>query len=288
MSALAQLTCKAFLGRQSPIEQQRLLSFLSTTERQQLLTLETETSSWIDEPPKMETTLDRIHSSWIAPYLQSLSSQEIGLYLASLQPSQATVLKAPLHYMRPLPPLSSLGKMFLRTDLLTKVIGDTDLLPIDTLPSSQLLPLLQLSFRDIVHLAYLLGLRDLGHYLRLIIDKTILKNVEKVLSSADWQIAHRFATKKDPLAAGRGSFASWQGEPEKLRNFIEQRGINRLAKALFGEHPSFIWYITHLLDVQRARFFNKLCIDVSSQETQNLLKEQVLETINMMTERLEA
>lgn len=287
MPALTWLTCKAFIERQPSEKQKRLLSFLPVEERELLSSLSPQSKNWVERPVHLEDALDIVHPSWILQLLQSCSSQELGFYLAALQSHQASVLKTHLHYMRPLPPLSPIGRTFLRGDLLKKIAGKDDILPIDVLPDSPMIVLAKLSFRDMIRLIYLLGLRDLGHFLRIVIDKTMLKNLENALSALDWQTAQRFAAKKDPLAAGRGGFEAWKGEPDKLRILIEQRGINRLAKALFGEHPAIIWYATHIMDAQRATFFSKLCVEVASSEVQDLLRDQVLDTLKMIPEQTE-
>jgi hypothetical protein len=279
MSALAWLTCKAFIEKQSPQEQKRLMEFLPPKERKQLQALRFANPGWEDSDVRIESALDLVHPSWILPLLHpTLTMQEIGFILASLAPHQASALKSQLHYMRPLPSLTPLGKSYLRNDLLQKIPGADDLIPMKALPESPLNILASFSFMDLLKLIFSLGLKDLSQYLKLVIDKNKRKNIEAALSPEEWKSLEHLSMKKDPLAGGKEIFDTWTGEPEKLRILIEQRGINRLAKALFGEHPALLWYVMHILDSARANFLYKLCSESPSKATHDFLKEQIVET----------
>jgi len=283
MSALAWLTCKAFIEQQSPQEQKRLLEFLPQKERKQLQSLRFAQPGWEDKPVRIEDALDIIHPSWILPLLHpTLTMQEVGFILASLAPHQASVLKSQLHYMRPLPSLTPLGKSYLRNDLLQKVPGAEDLVPINALPESTLNVLTNQSFMSLLKLIFSLGLKDLSQYLKLVIDKNKRKGIEAALSPEEWQALENLSMKKDPVAGGKEIFDAWTGEPEKLRLLIEQRGINRLAKALFGEHVALLWYVMHILDTARANFLHKLCSESPSKATHDFLKTQIIETLQTL------
>jgi hypothetical protein len=173
-----------------------------------------------------------------------------------------------------------LGKTYLRTVLLKAIPEVALAIPLQALPQSSFQALASFSFRDLVRLSFSLGLRDLSQYSRQVIDKAKLKNIEQALSHEELQTVQHLSLKKDPLAMGRQGFDTWDGRPEKLRIMIEQRGINRLAKALFGEHPSLLWYIAHIFDTARAAFFQKVCTESPSEATQRILQEQVIEALN--------
>jgi len=279
ISPLAGLACKAFLERQPPQRQKRLASFLPKVEQVQMEAIQFAHSDWIDFSFRLDEALDTVHPSWIIPQLQACTSLELGCFLASLHSNQAKSIKSFLHYLRPLPMLTSLGKTYLRTDLLTKISGIENIIPLRALPASRFNPLASFAFRDLVRLGFLLGLKDLGHYLRQVIDKAKIKSIEQALSAEEWQTVQQLSLKKDPLVAGRQGFSTWDGRPEKLRMLVEQRGINRLAKALFGEHPSLLWYVTHIFDVPRASFFETVCTENPSEATRDLVQEQVLEAV---------
>jgi hypothetical protein len=278
MSSLAWLTCKAFLDTRPAQEQKRLAEFLPPSKRKQLQSLRFANPDWLASDLQIEDALDLIHPSWILPLLHpGLTPPEIGFVLASLGATQASFLKSKLHYVRPLPSLTPTGRSYLRNDLLQKIPGYEDLAPMQALPESTLNMLAKLSFNDLLKLIFSLGLKDLSQYLKVIIDKNKRKAIEGALSAEEWQMLEQLSMKKDPLASGKEVFDAWNLEPEKLRLLIEQRGINRLAKALFGEHPSLHWYVLHILDTARANFLHKVCTE-SPKATNEFLKAQIVET----------
>ena len=280
MLPFAWLTCKAFLEKQPVERRKRLMSFLPKAKQVQLEAFQFAHPEWIDSTFKIDTILDSIHPSWIIPHLQTCTSFELSCFLSSLQSSQATSIKSFFHHLRSFPELSPLAKTYLRNDLLQKISDIENAIPLQALSQSHFNALASFSFRDLVRLGFILGLKDLSQYLRQVIDKTTLKNIEQALSSEDWRTVQHLSLKKDPLAAGKQEFAAWDGRPEKLRSFIEQRGINRLAKALFGEHPTLLWYVAHIFDTQRASFFQKVCTKSPSEATHHLVQEQVIKAIN--------
>ena len=64
-----------------------------------------------------------------------------------------------------------------------------------------------------------------------------------------------------------------------LVSTLEQRGINRLAKALYKEEPSLAWYIAHRLDADRGALLMKLCTPLDHPRAAILLSEQVTDLI---------
>src|SRR5262249_1530422 len=141
------------------------------------------------------------------------------------------------------------------------------------------------AFKDLLQLIFFLGLKELAQYLKLTIDKNRRMAIQSALSPEEWQMLEQLSIKKEPLAASKGVFDAWTGESEKLRLLIEQRGINRLAKALFGEHASLLWYVMHILDTARANFLHKLCTESPSKATHDFLKAQVVDTTQSLKQR---
>lgn len=283
MPALAWLTCKAFIEKLPQKEQTRLAEFLPEKEQKQLASLRFAQPDWIDRKVRIENALDLVHPSWILQVVYPAHSiQEIGFILAALDQRQASALKAQLPYPHPLPALTPLGKRYLRNDLLQKIPGIEDLVPLEALPESSLNILTTLSFKELLQLVFFLGLKELAQYLKLIIDKNRRKAIQTALSADEWAMLEQLSTKKEPLAPNRGTFDTWTGQPAQLRLLIEQRGINRLAKALFGEHDSLLWYVLHILDTARANFLHKLCTVSPSQATHDFLKAQVVDSVQAL------
>ena len=64
-----------------------------------------------------------------------------------------------------------------------------------------------------------------------------------------------------------------------LKAILHHRGFNRLAKALFGCHPSLLWHISHKLDTGRTKVLRKFYTDINNDEALKSLTNQILELI---------
>ncbi len=278
MSALSRLTCRAFVESQSAEHQKRLLASLSMKQRASFEHLPSVPSGFFNKNLSTDPLLDRVHVSWLKPYIQSKSTTEHLFYLACLKPEQAAGLQQFLQISKKLPSLSAQGKNFLRKDLLSYLEKeDPHLLPTDLIPHSSLLPLTQLNISQLLQLIDLLGLRDLSHEMGLIIDKKKLLEIESCLKPQELKLVRGWANKKEHFAFPRIEINRWDGQAASLRRILQQRGINRLAKACYDEHPSFLWVISHTLDTSRGMLFSKLCGVSPSAGVQEALRKQVLE-----------
>lgn len=75
---------------------------------------------------------------------------------------------------------------------------------------------------------------------------------------------------------------NWKGDREALRSMLLQRGINRIAKALYGSHPSLLWHIAHRLDLEKGQLLNKLCTALDHPRASALLSDQLVELVNAL------
>ncbi len=228
-----------------------------------------------------EELLGWIHTSWITPFLRTLSGKEIGLFLAALNPTKAAAVSKELLYSGKIPALSDLGKSFLRETLVRYLTAEVeDLLPIECLPESPLNDLIALRAETLVNFLDLLGLHDLAVEMKQIIDRQRLAKIEEALTSEQLQYLKILLQSHEPVAFSLMGLLNWNGEKEKLKMLIRQRGANRLAKALYGQNPSLIWYVLHRLDVEKALFVQKLSAPVDNPRAGQLLIQQVVELIN--------
>ena len=62
---------------------------------------------------------------------------------------------------------------------------------------------------------------------------------------------------------------------DKLKNILHHRGFNRLGKALFGCHPSFLWHLCHRLDTGRTKVLRKFFTDMNNKQAQEKLIHQI-------------
>ncbi len=246
----------------------------------------------LEKPPKPDgnplannateaSLLRHIHPAWIAPFLRTLSEKEIGFFLAALDHARGPAIGKILLYTRELPTITDLAKMFLQKTLLGYLTAEIDdLLPINFLPQSPLNLLLELSDEALALSIDFLGLHDLSVEVRQIIDKQKLTAIYDTLSQDELSYLKILNQSQEPIAFTRMGLGNWNGEKEKLKSLIRQRGGNRLAKALFGQDPSLIWYVLHKLDVERALLVKKLLSPLDNSRAVQILIQQITEFTN--------
>ena len=277
----ARIALHAFLQQGSTHEKSDLLQYLSPIEKQVLEKLPKTYGNPLTDLETTASMLRHIHPSWIAPFLRTLPEKEIGLFLAALEHSRGHIIGKELLYKKSLPKLTDHGKTFLQTTLLGYLTAEIDdLLPRAFLPESPLNVLLELSDEELALSLDYLGLHDLSVEVRQIIEKQKLQAIYDTLSPSQLHYLKILTQSQEPIAFTRMGLASWNGDQEKLRSLIRQRGGNRLAKALWGQDNSLIWHILHKLDVARALIVKKLLSPLDNSRSTQLLIHQIIEFIN--------
>lgn len=276
MDNTAAIVCHAFLQKCSPEQQNALLKYLPANEAKELRELGATLGDPSKGLPRCDEALFRIHYSWFAPYLRTLPESDIRLFLACLHPDQQKGLKTALLFSNQLPEISFIASRFLRQALFERT-APADLLPIPCLPASRLNPLLDLGMQEWSSLIDLISMHDLSIEIRHIIDTSKLKQIYALLSKPQQAYLKTLSHKKEPVAFKKLGLASWSGDVEALKHSLFQRGINRIAKALYGHHPSLIWYATHHLDSEKGNALLKLCTPLDHPRAAPLLIDQVVE-----------
>lgn len=247
MKTAALMVCKGFLNRCPADMQSELLQLLPRKEQldlgelPSLMPLRSENLDW--------DLIDKIHSSWIGPYLRTLTENEIRLFLAALSKHQANELEGALGFGNHLPELTHLAKSSLRATLFQMVTQNQELVPYAFLPEHPLNYLLDLSpsvFEKVIHY---LGLHDLSFEMRQIIATSLLKKLFAALPKKEGQYLNTLLLHREPLTFKRLFLEKWDGSKEHLTKMIEERGLYRLALALYGAHASLIWYMTRRLNM---------------------------------------
>lgn len=281
MSTLCWAACKALLEQQPAPMRDELVGFLSESGQAALKKAPKQKVLFTTLTP--EEVLAEIHPSWLVAILQPFTENERGFFLATLSPVLATQLKKLLGMQKSIPSLTPLGKEYLRRELFELIKKDRgEALPKTALPDSGFNALLDFDASRLSLLAFWLGLHDLAEELRFVIDKQIWLRVEAALSSAEWQAVKTFQSKKEKLSFGRMALKDSLDSTQKLRIIIEQYGMNRMAKALYGEHPSLLWHIMLRLDPKRAEFFSKLSGPLSKPELREPLRQQIFTLIPLL------
>lgn len=281
MTLSTRIILHAFLQECPTEERQRLMKCLAPAEKEALSSVPKTFGNPLKSEEDPEKLLAWMHHSWITPFLRTLSEKEIGLFLAALSPEKITAVGKDLLYAGKIPALSQLGKLFLRATLVRYLTAEVDdLLPIECLPESPLNDLIALPTDVLVGFLDLLGLHDLSVEMKQIIDKQKLIRIEDALTADQLQYLKILLQSHEPVAFTHMGLLNWNGEREKLKTLIRQRGANRLAKALYGQDPSLIWYVLHRLDVEKALLVRKLSAPIDNPRAGKLLIQQVVELIN--------
>jgi hypothetical protein len=279
MDTTAQIVWRSFL-ESCPLDKQNILfHYLSPgllNEIKQLSPVSIDPRKGI-EP--LEEELSQIHFSWFAPILRSFPESEIKLFTSCLTPEQIKGLKQSL-LLSTTPPLpSNLGTSYLKKTLF-ELIASPDLIPIACLPNDPLNALLDLTPHELFSLIDLLSMHDLSVEIRHIIETTKLKEIYALLSKAQTTFLKTLLHRKEPVSFKKMGLTNWKGDKAALQILLSQRGINRVAKALFGHHPSLLWHIAHRLDIEKGQLLIKLCTALDHPRASALLGEQVIEMIH--------
>lgn len=285
MRTTAQMTLRALLKSCSPSEEAALMNHLSPPQKESLEKLAEPYGDPLHDFWPTPDLLNSIHPSWMSSFLRNLSEKDIGLYLAALQPSQSAALKKDLLYSGETPVLTPQGKLYLQQTLLESLTSSIqELVPPSSLPSSPLNILLELKNDQLSLLLDFLGLHDVGLEVRQIIDKQKLKKIYDVLSPAQLTYLKILLQSFEPVTFAPMGLSGWDGDREKLKSLLLQRSANRLAKALYGQHASLIWYILHRINLEQALLVQKLCTPLENPRANSILISQILEFINFTKE----
>ncbi len=229
----------------------------------------------------IEEELSRVHYSWVAPFLRSLPENEIKLFLSSLNAEQIKGLKQSLLFTNMLPTPSPLGKSYLKK-ILFETLATEDLIPISCLPDDPLNHLLDLKISELNSLIDLLSMHDLSIEIRHVIETSKLKDIHSLLSKSQSTFLKTLLHKKEPVSFKKMGLLGWKGDIEGLRTMLLQRGVNRIAKSLYGKNPSLLWYVAHRLDSEIGLLLIKLCTALDHPHASELLSEQDVELIKSL------
>ncbi len=285
MTTLCWAACKALLEKQPDSQRNELLIFLPPSQQEEIKKAPTHINFFSSLSPEI---LDFIHPSWLVQSLQrhTENENERSFFLAALQPVLGKEIKKQLAITRSLPSLTPFGKNYLRREWLGQIKKERgEAFPQNALSESAFNILLELDARQLSLLSFRLGLYDLAEELRYVIDKQTLQFIEETLTPFEWQMLKNFQTKKERLTFGRMPLKKVMNEPLKLRLAIEQYGMNRLGKALYGEDSSLLWHLLLRMDQKRANFLSTLCTPPAKPELNETIKHQVLALVPQILER---
>jgi hypothetical protein len=281
MDSTTLIVWHSFLKSTSPDQQKLLFQCISSELLVELQRQSPPAHSLQQKVEPIEEELKQIHYSWLAPILRSLPENEIKLFLSFLTSDQIKGLKQSLLFSNTLPTSSILGTNFLKKNLF-EMIATEDLVPVSCLPPDPLNGLLDLSLEEFASLIDLLSMHDLSVEIRYIIETSKLKEIYALLTKAQTAFLKTLLHKKEAVTFKKMGLIGWSGDREALRLLLLQRGINRIAKSLYGKHPSLLWHIAHRLDVEKGQLLINLCTALDHPRALAILCEQVIELVNAL------
>ncbi|MBS0627791.1 MAG: hypothetical protein JSS09_06225 [Verrucomicrobia bacterium] len=274
------IVCKAFIDKKAKETKETLLSFLSPKQKKELLTSPSPASDLTLGFDQIKYLLEWSHYSWFAPFLRTLSENEISFFLSVLPEKTAQHLREYLLFSFPLPSLSLTIKSFIQRKLAeVLLIENPNLVPIEILPTSPLHCLLTLTSSEISWLVDFLGLHDLAIEMRLIIDTVKIKKIHSVLSKEKIFFLSLLTNRQEPQLFKPMNLNAWNGNPEDLPGLLHKRGMNRLINALSLEDPNFVDYIKLRMSNDHASFFSLLHKNQENTKAYKIIVGQIMDIL---------
>lgn len=225
-----------------------------------------------------QQVLERLHYSWLKPFLEALPHSLQPFFVAALPLKLGNTLK---HYMGQnlqVPSLSEALKPFFLQTLYNKLEGDQHL-PIEYLPETAVTPLIQWSKESLVELIDFLGLHDLATDIRQIVAKQALKNIYDCLPAKQLNYLKICMHQKEQVVGPSLNLNHAKLDGQQMRKDLHRRGLMRLGKALSGQHKDFIWYIARTLDIGRGTLLSQY---VSPQPLPKVTPALTIQVTNLM------
>lgn len=255
-----------------------LLACLSKELQKQIQAPHKENIELTDTESAVCEQLNAIHFSWFVPHLRSLTEKEAKLFASCLSFEQIKELKQALMLSPSFPKPTVLAKKYLTQELF-RIIAPENLIPPCFLPQHPLLALLNLSTIQLNTLIELLAMHDLAMEIHQIISTQKLKLIDSMLTKEQTMYL-KSLPQKEPVVFKKIGLSEWNADIDVLKNALTQRGINRLAKAIYPIHASFIWHISHHLDREKGMLLTQLSTSTNAPKAADLLQNQILLLMN--------
>lgn len=258
-----------------------LLKKLPKEEADETLTVNT-TSQDIAAPfISPEQHVEAIHYSWFVPPIASEVPDRQNIFIAALPPKQAEgVIKLLRKKPKPVEMAPSYKQLLLSL-LLSKIV-DSSLLPLAYLPQNELSSLALLSKDQLIAVIDYLGLYDLAAEIRQLVNKNQLKYIYAALNPKQHQFLRMCLQQKEKITTPRLHLEQWQGDSAQLIKLLHPRGLARFGKALYSQHPHFIWHISHKLDVGRGARIENYALQEEKAGVVYTLVSQVMNVVNFL------
>lgn len=279
MNTKSWMMLKVLINRFNPKAGNSLSKFLPQEDAQKLSNIDILSS---DVKPLLylpQRLLERMHYSWIVPYLAKTPKNLHPFVIGALSPTQRLKLekKLAITSAKLAPPV----KNFM-IEQLYSLMNIEDHLPMEYLPETELSPLLKWNKTQLVSLIDFLGLYDLASEIRHIVNKKYLDNLYSCLSQHELYYLKICLYQKEKLVTPKLGINPAEKNCEQLKSILHKRGITRLGKALSGQHPDLIWYVMHTLDAGRGKILFGYYQKEQITNVTPILKSQVINVMNFL------
>ena len=264
-----------------------LMKYLPTQEQKKLAQTPPYKGSSFKNPLSTQNRVSQVHYSWLITFLEPFAEKDKALIIAAFDKNQSKKLCTHFKIHENLPSISAYSQTYiLNTTYNWLVSKQTNFVPMEFLPTHPLNGLLSLSKSEIQRLVDFLGLHDLAAEIRHVVKTDQIKKIQLMLTDNQQKYMQSLLKGKEPIFFVRLNLDGWDGNKDKLKTILHHRGFNRLAKSIFGCHPSFLWHICHTLDTGRTKILRKFFKNINNEEVHELLIKQVQELIPMVQKEI--
>lgn len=271
-----QYLLKDFLDTVSLEEKEELLSFLDRDIQEIIADIHALPFNPSKGLQSFEERLSHIHPSWFISLIKDYLDTDKYILISALSNDVQELLLNHFQLSRRDRNITPFAKNYICEKLYQALTQDNkDLLPQEALPLDPLNALLNISRHQLLELIDLLSLHDLNLELKSLISSDRLKKLQTLLTSAQKKYLGIVQKKNELLSFKPIGLCHWNGDPDILKKALHQRGLNRLAKALYNSCSSLQWYICHKLDISRACSVQTLMKDLKNKAAHQHLVEQI-------------
>lgn len=279
MEARSCMMLRVLINRYNPKAGNALMNFLPEDELAAISKIDIRSDDLQPILQHPQSSLGRIHHTWIKPLLEKFPDRLQPALLAALTPEQAAGMKGTVEMT-----LSKPAKSFLLNQLFIN-LKINEHIPLEYLPEHELLPLIKWSKQQLVDLIDFLGLYDLASEVRQIVNSDHLKSIYSCLSPKQFQYLKICMHQKEQIVSSKLGIDPGKPDCTKLKKAMHRHGLSRLGKAFCGLHEDFVWTIAHTLDMGRGSILLKEYQPVALPKITQILKQQVLNVMNFVEGR---
>jgi hypothetical protein len=287
MQVKSAIIMRVLLNRFTKGSPEVALKALPEEEIEQVAKIDIESKDCLPAFSQAIEKMQKIHYSWLVTPIQKLSNEYQALIVAALPDELSGRLSQSLNLTPPSKEIPLLVKDYLVKTLYQQLKGSDKVLPLAYLPPFLLFSLSEWDKHGLVELIEFIGIHDLSEEIRHIVNKKVLQTVYTCLTPKEQQYLKSCMHLKEKVSTPSLGLEKWGGNCTKLKSVLQTRGLVRLGKALSGEHPDFIWHLSHRLDTGRGQALLKYYSRKAVPGITGILAQQISNLMNFLKKKSE-